>query len=1054
MKTLKRILLALAILVGLLIVALIAAPILFKDQIVEQVRIAANDNVNAEVDFTDIDVSFLRSFPDINVTIEDVSVIGVDTFARLPLLKAKEVAVDLGFWSVIGGDGNYVVDAVALEQPDINLLVLSPELANYLIALDSGSEPGSSPTDSVPASAQISLNHFEVNNGSFVYDDRTTDTYIKITGLTTTGDGDFTSSIFDLDTYSEMDELTLSQAGVKYLNKVKATADAIVNIDSDELRYTFKENAVKLNALQLTFDGSIDLEDNDDIVFDLTYQAPANDFRQLWSMIPATYTQGFDQVKTSGSFTLNGTVKGPFNSVREVYPAFTLSTSVGGGSVQYPGRPIGITGIDADIKVNSPSSNLDQLKVDIPRFNFNLGGDPFAGSFRLATPLSDPNVDARLDGTIDLDKWASAIPLEGVRELGGKIIADIALQNVRQSLIDAGSYADMNMTGTVGIADLVYVADDLPPVKVPTATAEFTPRAINVENFSAQLGRSDMAGSAHITTPLAYFSPEQTIRGDVTLRSNFFDADEWVTEEAAVHDSPAELAASDADPAAATEVFDRFDFDIDATIKELRYGEYRPKNLRTVGNIKPNRLEIGTAEATLGESAFTATGTVTNLFNYTFDEGVLGGDLTVRSPYINMADFMSDAETRPAPASGTDGATAPSTAAIPVPNNINLTVNLNADRVKYDDIDLTDMRGQLLVQAGQAVIQDGTTNLFGGRMKFAGAYDTTEPDDPGFRFHYDMEEIDFSSAFSKLNTFAALAPVGKYIRGKFNSDLVLEGKLGEDLFPKLSSIDAKGLFKTFEAQIVGLEPVQKIGQALKVKELNQSTTLKNIIAAFTVEDGTVAVEPFDFSIAGIDMNMRGRHSLTQEMDYVVRAAIPRSMIAGNFAGGAALSAIDALAGQAGKLGINIQPGDVINVQIGLTGSLGNTKTNFKLLGADGGEVADPQDAIVDAVRDRAQQELAKQEDKVREEAQQRIDALKETADERRQVVQDSIRRAADAEAARLRREAERALASRLDSLKADSLRNLLPDALGDPADRVKEELERFNPFKKKKKKDN
>ena len=1052
MKTLKRIVLGLAILVGLLIAALIAAPILFKDQIVEQVRIAANDNVNATVDFADIDVSFLRSFPDINVRIEDVSVVGVDTFAGLPLLRAQEVAVDLGFWSVIAGDGNYVVDAVALQQPDINLLVLSPELANYLIAIDGGTEPGPSPTDAAPASAQISLNHFEINNGSFVYDDRTTDTYIKIVGLTTTGDGDFTSSVFDLDTYSAMDQLTLAQGGVKYLNKVKASADAIVNIDSDELRYTFKENAIQLNALQLTFDGSVDLEDNDDIVFDLTYQAPANDFRQLWSLIPATYTQGFDQVKTSGSFTLNGTVNGPFNGEREVYPAFTLTTSVGGGSVQYPGRPIGVTGIDADIQINSPSADLDQLKVNIPRFNFNLGGDPFAGSFRLATPLSDPDVDARLDGTIDLNKWASAIPLEGVRELGGKIIADITLRNVRQSLIDAGNYGEVNMAGTVGITDLVYVADDLPPVRMPVAEARFTPRAINVENFSAQLGRSDLAGSAHITTPLAYFNPEQTMRGDVTVRSNFFDADEWVTEEAAVHDSPAELAASNTAPTEATaEVFDRFDFDIDATIGELRYGEYRPKNLRTVGNIKPNRLEIGTAEATLGESAFTATGTVTNLFAYTFDDGVLGGDITVRSPYINLADFMSDTETSAAPGTSAPEATdASSTAAIPVPDNINLTVNMNADRVKYDDIDLSDMRGKLLVQAGQAVIQDGTTNLFGGRMKFAGAYDTTEPDAPGFRFHYDMSDIDFNSAFSKLNTFAALAPVGKYIQGKFSSDLVMEGKLGDDLFPKLNSIDAQGLFKTFDAQLVGLEPVQKIGQALNVRELRNSTTLKNIIAAFTVEDGTVAVEPFDFSVAGIDMNMRGRHSLTQEMDYVVRAAIPRSMIAGNVAGGAALSAIDALAGQASKLGLNIQPGDVINVQIGLTGSLGNTKTSFKLLGADGGEAASPQDAIVDAVKDRAKEELAKQEDKVRQEAQERIDALKATTDDRRQTVQDSIRRAADAEAARLRREAERALASRLDSLKADSLRNLLPDAVGDPADRVKKELERFNPFKKKK----
>jgi len=129
----------------------------------------------------------------------------------------------------------------------------------------------------------------------------------------------------------------------------------MVNVDLDNARYTFLDNKITLNALDLVFGGSISLEDNDDIVFDLDYKAPVNDFRQLWSLVPSAYTAGYEDVKTTGNFTLNGTVNGPFNGEKELYPAFTVNADVSSGSVQYPGRSAGVTGIDAKIGVTTPA---------------------------------------------------------------------------------------------------------------------------------------------------------------------------------------------------------------------------------------------------------------------------------------------------------------------------------------------------------------------------------------------------------------------------------------------------------------------------------------------------------------------------------------------------------------------------------------------------------------------------------------------------------------------------------------------------------------------------
>jgi uncharacterized protein YjbJ (UPF0337 family) len=174
--------------------------------------------------------------------------------------------------------------------------------------------------------------------------------------------------------------------------------------------------------------------------------------------------------------------------------------------------------------------------------------------------------------------------------------------------------------------------------------------------------------------------------------------------------------------------------------------------------------------------------------------------------------------------------------------------------------------------------------------------------------------------------------------------------------------------------------------------------------------------------------------------------------------GTALSALDQLAGQAGKLGLNISPGDTLNVMINLLGNIGNPQVKFNLLGGKDGENTSVEDAMVGAVTDRINQEIDTRKEEVKTEvtnrvndakgiAQARADSLRSVATQRAQQVRDSIANRASSEADKLKAKAAQELRNRLkiDSLRADSLLRLVPGA-----DRIKEELDKFNPFKKKK----
>ena len=112
-----------AISLAVLLLSAVALPYIFKDKIVAKLKTAINEKINAKVDFTDVDVSLLRGFPNINLRINDLSVVGTQEFDGVSLLNSKYFDIDVDFWSTISGSSVVPVKSIHLEQPNINILV-------------------------------------------------------------------------------------------------------------------------------------------------------------------------------------------------------------------------------------------------------------------------------------------------------------------------------------------------------------------------------------------------------------------------------------------------------------------------------------------------------------------------------------------------------------------------------------------------------------------------------------------------------------------------------------------------------------------------------------------------------------------------------------------------------------------------------------------------------------------------------------------------------------------------------------------------------------------
>ena len=119
MRLFKKILKITGIVLLLLISFAFAAPFLFKGKILSMAKAKMNQNLEANADFKDVDISFFRQFPKVSVAIEGLQIVGRNEFASDTLISAKSIDVALNLMSVIKGS-DYKIYAINVNEPRIH----------------------------------------------------------------------------------------------------------------------------------------------------------------------------------------------------------------------------------------------------------------------------------------------------------------------------------------------------------------------------------------------------------------------------------------------------------------------------------------------------------------------------------------------------------------------------------------------------------------------------------------------------------------------------------------------------------------------------------------------------------------------------------------------------------------------------------------------------------------------------------------------------------------------------------------------------------------------
>ncbi|MFN2429172.1 MAG: AsmA-like C-terminal region-containing protein [Cryomorphaceae bacterium] len=571
----KKALKIIGIIVVVLFLAILIIPFAFKGKIVNLVKEEANKNLNARVEFNDVSLSLIRNFPNLSVGIEELSVVGIETFEQDTLASMKNLSLTVDLMSVISGD-QIKIKKVALESPRIQVLVREDGAANYDIAKETADTTAVEEPDSASEPVNLAIEEYSIFDGFFVYDDATLPMRLQLAGMNHTGEGNFAEDVFTLFTNTSLESADVVYDGVKYVRKTKADLKADIAMDLPNMKFTFMENELDINELILKFDGWLAMPE-DDIDMDLTFSTQNNDLRALLSLVPAEFASDLEGVTADGSLDFGGYVKGVYND--NSMPGFGIDLVVDKGRIQYPDLPKSIENIQIDTHIKSPEGNdMDKLTVDVTKFHMELGKsatDPNTvhATLALKNPMSDPHINTRVDADLNLGSFKDVVPLDEDFELNGDLSAHFKLIGALSS-IENQRFNEFEADGGAELKSFNYRDTDV-GAEIPEAKMSFSPEKLTVETFKLIYEEINMSFDGYMENYVAYALTDTLLKGRFNFEADRLDVNKFMPEDSTSTEGE-DVESETADTTASGDPFlvpANLDVILTATIGEVLYDE-------------------------------------------------------------------------------------------------------------------------------------------------------------------------------------------------------------------------------------------------------------------------------------------------------------------------------------------------------------------------------------------------------------------------------------------------------------------------------------------------
>lgn len=958
----KKLLIILGSFVGLLLLAIIILPYVFKPTIKQAADKFIAENINADVHFPEdgFSLGMLSHFPNFTVAMEDLSVAGRDEFKGDTLVSLKKFEVTVNVMALLAG--KIEVKSITLDQPKLNVIVLPNGKANYDIYVAKPDTTAEVKDTTKSAPIKFGLKKLSLKNADIIYSDQKSKMFASVKNLSITGKGDLAENVFDLATKLKADKATVAMGGVEYLSNKSLDFNFVINMDMNNNKYTFKDNSIKVNDFNFGFDGWVQLAAQNAVNMDIKFKALDNSFKGLLSLVPGVYTESFGDIKADGNFDFSGWAKGTYRD--SLLPAFGIKLLAKDASFKYPKVKDAIQNINIDLDVQNKDGLIPSTAININKFAFKIGSNPFDGYLKVANLKNFP-VDAKVNAKLNLGELTSAFPIEGMSIKG---IFDLALN--AKGVYDAKT-GEFPLLNAVAKLSNGYVKNSALPtplenlnlaVTATNTTGKAENTLIQIGNFKMLLAGENLtaSGSVRNVKDLAW---DVKVAGGVDLEkiAKVFSLKDMTLKGKikANLESSGKLSDVTAKRYANVKASGNMNVSSFSFVSPSFKQGVTISAAQVVFN--PASVNLTKFESKVGSSQISANGSISNYMGFLFQKnGVLGGNLNVNIPSFNANEWMTPADKESVAKQQASQSSAKSDSSISVsmiPKNINFDLKAHIGKFTYDNIIADNVNALLSLSKGVMTIKDANMGIIGGQVNVKGRFDSNV-EKPNFDFDLAVKSVSVPKAFETFETIKKFAPISQFVMGNMDLNFNLKGDMTKDMKPEMASFNGGGLIKLLSGSIKDTKLTSLLTQYAKPDGATAMNTFKEVAMSATLADGKLAVKPFDIPIHGRKATVSGYTTMEGHINYNVEMDVPANAVTSQLT-----SALSKLTGKGAA-------SQDMKVTLGVTGSYDKPSIKVVNLASASGKPiqTEVKEAVQEKVKQEATKEVTKQAEKLLDKA--------------------------------------------------------------------------------------
>lgn len=852
---------------------------------------AVNENLNAKLSLSSVELTFFSTFPNFSVVVRDGVLVNMTPDTLVSFEKLDVVVNPIALVK----DKRVEIRRIELVKPIIHARIDKNGVANWDIMKPSVEVVEESSPDSIgQRPASISLSDIRIKNGEIIFDDRQKDIYTQLKEVTMSLDGNFTKKISDTQFEFSFKEGVFWQDNKLLAKRISFSTVAGLRLNTVTKNIKIDTASVEINSVKFNVGGDIDSSRLD---LHLSLQIPALD--SVLSL--ASFIDQSVKVTTTGNVRLNANLKGAYRGGS--IPVLNAELMIDDASLHYQGFENGIDKLTVNVKTHIDLKGNSTLTID----KFYLFGTSTSINFsgEVTSLLKNPRLKYKTNSTINLTALAATLPIKNGVEIGGRIRLNSSGQ-VSAEQLKRADYAHITANGEIKFNDVVFNV----PQKIESGfdvmnlnlsngkdsllvvEGELANVSINVGRFAVSLDSlsviaagTDSKGDSFIGGELVY----KNIKGSLFSDSLLFSSGSSRVAFRLNEQMKLLFSTDTLNLSALDNTFDMAHANVDVELSrkhikgKVSFAEVAiavpkfplPMSMpATILMIDNQTLTLEKAAFKVGDSDMMVSGVVSDLFSASRGEKPLRVKMDVSSSNMNLTQIVHTFNQMMPDSSALE--TVSDTTQLnlfKIPQTIDFELYTHFKHLEFGKLNIEKVEGMMTLKNGVARLENLSLNALGARLATTVVYDSNN-----FKAGIMLasKSIDVHSVIELVPSLDTLMPMLNSFEGKLNFKLIADTRFYDGFTIHPDEIQATIGLQGEDLVLLDGKTFTEISKLLMFKN-KERNVVDSIGVQMSIHDGAVEIFPFLIQIDRYRAAIGGEHFLTNKFDYhisILKSPVP------------------------------------------------------------------------------------------------------------------------------------------------------------------------------------